>query len=175
MPLTHARARSACTVRPTPTVASPSATATDARALLDALRAVTRELRLADRGPRSRPGLPPAQLHALGELADRPARSLAELAARTHTDPSSASVVVQRLVARGLVVRVEADGDRRRTELRVTPAGRTLAARAPASAADRLADAVVPLGARQTAALARNLHVLARGLRAAQVDESAAD
>lgn len=147
---------------------------TDAHALLDALRAVTRELRLAERGGDSQLGLQPAQLHALRELATRPAGSLAELAARTHTDPSSASVVVQRLVARGLVARVEAGADRRRTELKVTAAGRALAARAPASAVARVADALAALGDRQTAALSRNLRALAQGLRAAQVDEPAA-
>ncbi|GJG89026.1 hypothetical protein tb265_42070 [Gemmatimonadetes bacterium T265] len=165
--LSAPRARVDSSVAPAPVTPA----AADARAVLDALRAVTRELRLAERDPDGRPGLPPAQLHALRELAARPARSLAELAERTHTDPSSASVVVQRLVARGLVTRVEADGDRRRTELKVTASGRTLAARAPASALARVTDALESLGARQTAALARNLHVLARGLRAGQPGE----
>lgn len=153
-------------------VAAPDLPLDDARALLDALRAVVRELRLAERGHEMRPALPPAQLHALRELASRPARSLAELAARTHTDPSSASVVVQRLVARKLVARGEADGDRRRTELTITPAGRALAARAPASVAARIAGT---LGARQTATLARGLQLLADGLREAQGAEPAPD
>lgn len=165
---------SARTARLPASAADSSSPTTDARALLDALRAVTRELRLAERGRDSQLGLQPAQLHALRELAARPANSLAELAGRTHTDPSSASVVVQRLVARGLVARVEAGADRRRTELKVTAAGRALAARAPASAVTRVAGALASIGTRQTAALSRNLRVLAQGLRAAHEEEPAA-
>lgn len=158
------RARSA----PPPPPAAASPETEDARALLDALRAVARELRLSDRRARSSLDLPPAQLHALRELAARPAASLAELAERTHTDPSSASVVVQRLVERGLVARGESAQDRRRTELTATAAGRALAARTPADAVERLAGALSPLGEHQTASLARDLLALARGLRAAQ-------
>ena len=160
------------TTRPPAHAAQPPPATTDARALLDALRAVTRELRLAERGSNSQLGLQPAQLHALRELAARPAHSLAELAARTHTDPSSASVVVQRLVARGLVARVEAAADRRRTELKVTAAGRALAARAPASTLARVSDALASLSERQSAALARSLRALAQGMRATHDDEA---
>jgi DNA-binding MarR family transcriptional regulator len=144
-----------------------------ARALLDALQAVARELRLTERRGHAPLGLPPAQLRALRELAAQPAASLAELAERTHTDPSSASVVVQRLVERGLVVRADSERDRRRTELRATAAGRTLVARAPADAVARVADALSPLGDRQAASLSRGLRALARGLRAAH--DGAAD
>ncbi len=167
--------------RSTPAVPPPPAdAATDgqdpaaARALLDALQAVARELRLTERRGRAPLGLPPAQLRALRELAGRPAPSLAELAERTHTDPSSASVVVQRLVERGLVVRADSERDRRRTELRATAAGRALVARAPADAVARVADALSPLGERQAVSLSRGLRALARGLRAAQ-DEAASE
>src|SRR5438094_99911 len=94
------------------------------RDVLDALRAVARELRMSGRSTEQRLGVHPAQLHALQQLAERPASSLAELAERTHTDPSSVSVVVQRLVERGLVTRTPAPDDRRRTELAATAAGR---------------------------------------------------
>ena len=153
---------------------SSAADSPEARALLDALRAVSRELRRVERQPDAQLGLQPAQLNALRELAARRAGSLAELAVRTHTDPSSASVVVQRLVDRGLVVRKEAAEDRRRTELMVTPAGRSLAARAPTSAVARVAGALSPMGDRQAASLASGLRTLARSLREAN-DESLTD
>ena len=146
----------------------------EARALLDALRAVARELRLAERRGDAVLSLQPAQRHALRELAAHPASSLAELAQRTHTDPSSASVVVQRLVERGLVVRGEAEDARRRTVLRVTAAGRARAARAPASAIERVQDALDGLGERQANSLASGLQKLARGLRAAHEQDGAA-
>ena len=134
--------------------------------VLDALRAVARELRVSGRSSEQRLGLHPAQLHALQQLAERPARSLAELAERTHTDPSSVSVVVQRLVERGLVVRTPASDDRRRTELSATAAGRALVRRAPESTTRRMERALSSMGERDTAALARTLTALAKGLRA---------
>jgi DNA-binding MarR family transcriptional regulator len=138
---------------------------------------VARELRLTEQRERPQLGLPPAQLRVLRELSLRPAESLGELAGRTFTDPSSASVVVQRLVERGLVQRVESDVDRRRTALTVSAEGRALAARAPADAVARVADAILPLGEAQAALLARGLRALARELRgehdAGQDDEPA--
>ena len=141
-------------------------------ALLDALRAVGRELRVAEREAEQQVGLPPAQVHTLRQLGERPATSLAELAERTHTDPSSASIVVQRLVERGLVARTAASDDRRRTELAVTSAGRAVLRRAPYSAADRVAEALSEIGPQRAATLTRGLEALARALRTAGEDES---
>jgi len=155
---------------PRPTVSSAPASneaaeIAEARSVMHALRAVARELRLAERSAEQELGVHPAQLHVLHELAERPARSLADLAERTHTDPSSASVVVQRLVERRLVARTEAADDRRRTEIALTPAGQALLARAPASTRARLAGALDTLGDRQARTLARSLSQLAGALR----------
>ena len=57
--------------------------------ILDALRSIVRELRLASREAEQRVGVHGAQLHALRQLADAPSMSLTELADRTHTDISS--------------------------------------------------------------------------------------
>jgi DNA-binding MarR family transcriptional regulator len=152
----------------------PAAEATETEvgaALLDALRAVGRELRVAEREAEQQVGLPPAQVHTLRQLGERPAASLAELAERTHTDPSSASIVVQRLVERGLVARTAASDDRRRTELAVTTAGRAVLRRAPFSAADRVAEALAGIGPQRAATLTRGLEALARALRTAAEDE----
>ena len=146
----------------------------EARALLEALRAVARELRLTEQRERPQLGVPPAQLRVLRELSVRPAASLGELATRTYTDPSSASVVVQRLVERGLVMREESEADRRRTVLTLTPAGRGLVAAAPADAVSRVAEAISPLGEARATALARGLRALARELRAGHDEPSAA-
>ena len=174
-PSTAKRSRSAPAPIQSPAGApADGAHAPEARALLDALQAVARELRLTERRGRAPMGLPPAQLRALRELAARPAASLAELAERTYTDPSSASVVVQRLVERGLVVRVDSERDRRRTELRATPSGRALVTRAPADALQRVAGALSPLGERQAASLSRGLLALARGLRDAETADAPA-
>jgi len=131
---------------------------------------MARELRMSGRSTEHRLGLHPAQLHALQQLTDRPAASLAELAERTHTDPSSVSVVVQRLVERGLVTRTPASDDRRRTELATTAAGRALVRRAPEEVERRLERALGRLGERDAASLVRSLRSLIRML---QTEDSA--
>ena len=73
----------------------------DVGVILDALRSIVRELRLASREAEQRVGVHGAQLHALRQLSDSPTMSLTELADRTHTDISSVSVVVSRLVEQG--------------------------------------------------------------------------
>ncbi len=96
-----------------------------------ALRRIVRFLRLADRDAESAHGLSAAQLFVLHALVDAPASSVAELAQRTLTDPSSVSVVVDRLVTRRLVRRTRARSDARRAELALTAAGARLVATAP--------------------------------------------
>lgn len=98
---------------------------------MDALRALIRALRINARAVESEFGMSVAQLFVLQQLADRPASSLNELAARTATHQSSVSVVVRRLVHRGLVLRLSAPTDRRRIELAITHAGAALLAKAP--------------------------------------------
>lgn len=132
--------------------------------VLEALRALRRALRLVERDAADDLGLPPAQAQVLRSLAAAPAASLAELAERTHTDPSSASVVVQRLVAAGLVTRTPAADDRRRTELALSAAGRARMRRRPGGE-QRVADAIARLGARRAAALAGDLALLTSALR----------
>ena len=61
----------------------------DVGVILDTLRSIVRELRLASREAEQRVGVHGAQLHALRRLSDNPATSLTELAERTHT-PTSA-------------------------------------------------------------------------------------
>lgn len=136
--------------------------------VVDAIRAIVRELRVSGRDTEQRLGIHGAQLHALQQLAEGPAYSLAELAERTHTDSSSVSVVVSRLVERGLVKRTADTDDRRRIVLALTPAGRALVRRAPRSAHDRIAGAARSLGARDLDALARSLGTLVEALGGAE-------
>ena len=137
----------------------------DVGVILDALRSLVRELRLASREAEQRVGVHGAQLHALRQLSDKPATSLTELAERTHTDFSSVSVVVSRLVEQGLVARKLADDDRRRLSLGLTPRGRALVRRAPETGASRLLRAASKLSDREVHSLALGLGKLANGLR----------
>ncbi|HEY5453139.1 MAG TPA: MarR family winged helix-turn-helix transcriptional regulator [Polyangia bacterium] len=127
------------------------------RDVLDAIRRIVRALRESSRAAESAVGIGAAQLFVLHRLAASPALSLNELAARTFTHQSSVSVVVSRLVERGLLTRTRGDGDDgRRVAISVTPAGRALLARAPAAAQERLVAGLALLGAgprRELAAL----------------------
>src|SRR5580692_3701743 len=75
------------------------------RSVVDGLRRIFRELRLSARGAERGAGISGAQLFVLQSLAQGSAASLNELADRTLTDQSSVSVVVKRLVTRGMVAR----------------------------------------------------------------------
>lgn len=136
----------------------------DVAVILDALRSVVRELRLASREAEQRVGVHGAQLHALRQLADNPATSLTELAERTHTDISSVSVVVSRLVEQGLVQRKSADDDRRRLSLGLTSRGRAILRRAPETGSSRLLRAASNLSDREVHTLATSLRKLVLGL-----------
>lgn len=146
--------------------ATPSSTerGEDIAVILDALRSMVRELRVASREAERRVGVHGAQLHALRQLADRPASSLTELAERTHTDISSVSVVVSRLVEQGLVQRKSADDDRRRLSLGLTSRGRAVLRRAPETGSARLLRATANLSDREVHALAIGLRKLVNGM-----------
>ena len=136
----------------------------DVGVILDALRSIVRELRLASREAEQRVGVHGAQLHALRQLADNSSMSLTELADRTHTDISSVSVVVSRLVEQGLVARKSADDDRRRLSLGLTARGRSLIRRAPETGTSRLLRASAHLSDREVHTLANGLGKLVYGL-----------
>ena len=136
----------------------------DVGVILDALRSIVRELRLASREAEQRVGIHGAQLHALRQLAESPSMSLTELADRTHTDISSVSVVVSRLVEQGLVTRKAADDDRRRLALALTTRGRGVIRKAPETGSSRLLRAAAHLSDREVHGLATTLSKLVDGL-----------
>lgn len=134
----------------------------DVRAVLDALRRIVRALRLTAAAGQRIGGITAAQLFVLQRLAERPAHSIAELAERTLTDPSSVSVVIRNLVAAGLVRQTRSQVDTRRTELSMTARGVSLLRRLPVAAQARLVEAVAALPGLERRALARSLgHLVA--------------
>jgi DNA-binding MarR family transcriptional regulator len=142
----------------------------DTTAVLNDLRRIVRALRESSRAAERRLGVTGAQLFVLRALAGTQARSLNELAARTHTHQSTVSVVVKRLAARRLVRRTTSPLDRRRLELSVTAQGRAVLERAPLAAQDVLVDGLDRLADedRQALAVALRRLVAAMGLRAAE-------
>ncbi len=118
-----------------PRAASPDR---DLAAALAALNALVDALRVGSRSIERHLGISGAQLFVLQKLADGPVGSLNELAALTFTHQSSVSVVVTRLVARGLVARTAVPDDARRVTLALTPRGRALLQKAPETLQARL-------------------------------------
>jgi DNA-binding MarR family transcriptional regulator len=98
---------------------------------MNAVRSIVRALRVNTRSIELKLGISLAQLFVLQQLADRAADSLNELATRTATHQSSVSVVVRRLVDRGLVTRTAAPTDKRRVQIALTPEGQAMLRGAP--------------------------------------------
>ena len=113
--------------------------------IVDAVRRIIRIFRLSSRGAERELGISGAQLFVLERLAERPDASLNDLAERTLTDQSTVSVVVARLVRRGLVRRRRSRADSRRLELALTPAGRALLRGSPMPMQVRLIEALARL------------------------------
>src|SRR4051812_7831568 len=105
---------------------------------MNAVRSIVRALRINTRAIEAKMGMSLAQLFVLQQLAERPAESLNELAERTATHQSSVSVVVRRLVDRGLVSRTASPVDKRRIEINVTADGRALLVGAPSTIQSQL-------------------------------------
>src|SRR5690242_17929796 len=105
---------------------------------MNAVRSIVRAFRVNTRAIELKMGISLAQLFVLQQLTERPADSLNELAERTATHQSSVSVVVRRLVERGLVSRTASAADKRRIEIDLTPAGRALLADAPTTITKQL-------------------------------------
>src|SRR5438477_8563431 len=132
--------------------------------VLESLRQINQELRIAGRATEQRLGVSSAQLFVLETLSNASAESLNELAARTFTRHSSVSVVVSRLVDAGLVERRPSADDGRRVLLGLTRAGRALVRTAPESAQLRLVESARRLSATRLAQLAGGLSALRRAL-----------
>lgn len=132
--------------------------------VLSGVRRLERGLRLAAREAERATGLSAAQLFMLEKLAEGPATSIADLSARTLTDRSSVSVVVDRLAAAGLVKRSPSSEDRRRSETQITARGREILARAPLSPTSTLMRALARTPAGKVAQLASALSALNKEL-----------
>jgi DNA-binding MarR family transcriptional regulator len=126
------------------------------RTVLDSLRRLVRVFRVVGEGG----GPSPAQRFVLERLAECPGASIGELARITHTDQSSVSVVVSRLVDAGYVERRRSTDDARRAELSLTARGRLAARRSVPSGQARLIAALASLPGPRRQAVARELEVL---------------
>lgn len=129
----------------------------EVRATLDAIRRLVQGIRSPSRRTVDAAGLTAAELFVLHALREAPAQSLNELAARTYTDQSTASPVVERLRRRGYVRRERSSEDARRVVIALTAAGRAMVERAPEAPQSAMISALGRLSPRDRRALARGL------------------
>jgi DNA-binding MarR family transcriptional regulator len=118
-----------------------------AGSVLDSLRHIVRALRATSHAVERELGIGGAQLFVLRELKAEPGISIRRISERTLTDPSSASVVVGKLLERGLIVRKRDPSDGRKSVLSLTPRGQGLLNRAPEPFQARLVGALRALPA----------------------------
>ena len=103
----------------------------EAQRVLNAFRNLVKALRVSDRAGVKRYGLGSGQIFVLHALDRESPLSVNDLAERTATDQSTVSVVVGKLVRKGLVARTRSGADARRAELALTPKGRQLVRKLP--------------------------------------------
>ena len=124
---------------------------------MNALREVMRAFNVATKKLERQLGLSGSQLEALEILEENPGLSPSDLACRSSTDQSTASVVVKRLADAGYVERRQHDGDRRRTNLSLTPEGHAILAKAGPSVPMKLREAFTRMAASERVTLTQLL------------------
>ena len=134
----------------------------EGKRILNSIRQLVRALRLFDREAQSKYGISAAQMFVLHALEQEDGLSLNQLAERTATDQSSASVVVQRLVDAGCVTRTPRKEDRRHVVLSLTPKGRGIIRRSPPPAQQKILAAVDEMPARDRKQFAELLESFVR-------------
>mgnify|MGYP001793200353 CR=1 FL=1 len=144
MPSSPRRTRSASRKSP------PSAVTRD---IVNGLRRIVRAVELYSQEVFKNFGLTGPQLWALKTLKREGPLATSALAAVLAVQPSTLSILVDRLEHRGLVRRIRPRTDRRFVELALTLKGRVLATRAPEAAQGRLLHGLSRLPAAEQAAI----------------------
>jgi MarR family transcriptional regulator, organic hydroperoxide resistance regulator len=139
------------------TRSKPTTAEAEGKRILDSIRLLVRSLRLFDREAQAKYGISAAQMFVLHALDTDDVLSLNEVAEKTATDQSSASVVVGRLVEVGYVSRTARKDDRRHVELRLTAKGRAVIRRSPPPAQQKILGAIAAMPPRDRKAFAEML------------------
>lgn len=143
----------------------------DRATALTALRGLIGSLTHSARAIEAHTGITNAQLFLLRQFTTAAPLSVNELAERIHARQNTVSSVLARLTAAGLVEKVRAPDDRRRVALSLTPRGRRLLARAPASPTEGLIASLHAMPPREVRRLAVGLCALVAQLKL-DIDEA---
>lgn len=115
-------------------------------------------------------GIGGAQLWALGVVREQPGIGVMALADAMDIHQSTASNLVRTLVQSGLLLSERGQQDRRQTQLRLTPDGESLVARAPGPFTGVLPEALSRLSPEVLGRLDEDLGVLIAELQADPAD-----
>ncbi|HSP33090.1 MAG TPA: MarR family winged helix-turn-helix transcriptional regulator [Thermoanaerobaculia bacterium] len=140
----------------------------DAQRVLNAFRNLVKVLRVADRAGVKKYGLGSGQIFVLHELSRQSPLSVNDLAELTATDQSTVSVVVAKLVRKGLVASTRSGDDARRAELALTQKGRQITRKLPPPVQHLLMSGVRKLSAARAGEFAQMLEDIVAGLGATE-------
>jgi DNA-binding MarR family transcriptional regulator len=124
---------------------------------LNAVRRMVRALRSAAEGVERELNISAAQLFVMRELAQRPDRSVRDLADVTMTTHSTVSQVVGQLIVKGFVTRAPDAADGRRSVLRLTRQGSLLLRKSPRAIQEVLIEGFSALRTTEQRGLANGL------------------
>jgi DNA-binding MarR family transcriptional regulator len=129
-------------------------------AVLNAFRSLVKDLRAADREAVRLYGLGSAQIYVLRCLAVGEPLSVNGLADKAFSDQSTISLIVSKLVARGLIVSERSESDARRVELTLSAKGRSVVRRLPLAFQENFVGSLQRLPEARVKLLARLLNEL---------------
>lgn len=132
----------------------------DVATAVDAFRRILRALRRAARKTELTTGISAAQTFVLNAVDSAPGCSLNDVAALTMTDRTSVAAIIERLLEGRYVVRAQADDDRRRASLTITPRGQRAIREAAPPPTTLLVEAIRALSAADREGLSRGLSAL---------------
>lgn len=134
------------------------------------LRRMFKAVESYSRSVEERFGLTGPQLWALWELGRDGPLALKDLASRMHLSPSTVVGVVDRLIAKGLVLREQDTQDRRRVCLYLSQEGRALWTSAPNPAQGKLVEGLQSMDPSQRRELNRSLEFLVKVMEADKIE-----
>lgn len=134
------------------------------------LRRIFKAVESYSRTVEGRFGITGPQLWALWELGRKAPLSLKDLAAGMHLSPSTVVGVIDRLIAKDLVVRETDQVDRRRVCLSLSAKGHGLIDQAPNPAQDQLIKGLKSLDAKQLRNLSQSLEILVKTMDADKIE-----
>ena len=122
--------------------------------VLESIRRIIRGIELYSRRLQTQAGVTAPQLVCLGALTASGPLTISQLGRNVHLSASTVVGIVDRLEARGLVLRTRGLTDRRIVTVSATPEGHALAADAPSLLQDRLSQGFARLAADEQASVA---------------------